>query len=382
MSIPVNHFDYIIIGNGLAGLQLALAFSEDSFFNSKKIALVDRSNKNTNDKTWCFWENDAGKWNDIVSKSWSKGSFHSQKNSLTLNLEPYVYKKIRSIDFYEYAIKNIKLRKNFTFIIDEVTEVQDSNSICVQGKKKAYTCEHVFDSRVPKEYSNKADNFTRIYQHFKGWIIETESDVFDPETFTMMDYRIKHNSDTTFTYVLPISKRKALVEFTFFTPYLVESNLYDDYLKNYISTVIKTDNYKVLEQESGNIPMTNFPFNKFNSTSVTKIGTGGGWVKSSTGYSFKHTEKKISIIITNLKNYKLPSLGLFKKRFQFYDAVFLNVLKNQNEKGEWIFNTFYSKNSVQEMFKFLDEETSIINEIRIISPLFSWTFIKALFKTL
>jgi len=36
-----SHFDYIIIGNGLAGLQLALKLATDSYFNDKQIALID-----------------------------------------------------------------------------------------------------------------------------------------------------------------------------------------------------------------------------------------------------------------------------------------------------------------------------------------------------
>ena len=71
-----NHFDYIIIGNGLAGLKLALALSKDSYFDTKKIGLIDKVKKTKNDKTWCFWETNAGKWNDIVSSSWIKGLFH------------------------------------------------------------------------------------------------------------------------------------------------------------------------------------------------------------------------------------------------------------------------------------------------------------------
>ena len=39
------HFDYIIIGNGLAGFQLALKLAEDTFFSKKQIALIDPSQK-------------------------------------------------------------------------------------------------------------------------------------------------------------------------------------------------------------------------------------------------------------------------------------------------------------------------------------------------
>ena len=46
-----KQYDYIIIGNGLAGFQLALAISKDPYFNNKQIALIDRSLKTQNDKT-------------------------------------------------------------------------------------------------------------------------------------------------------------------------------------------------------------------------------------------------------------------------------------------------------------------------------------------
>jgi len=380
--MAANHFDYIIVGNGLAGLQLALAFSEDPFFDNNRIALIDKSKKDTNDKTWCFWEKKSGKWEDVLFKTWSKGFFHSSNNTLHLSLEPYTYKMVRSIDFYSSIKKKMARKSNLVFIDDEVQHIEENNEVKVLGKRSEYFAQKVFDSRIPKEYFKNSDSYYRIFQHFKGWIIETETDVFDPETFTMMDYRIKHRNDTTFTYVLPFSKRRALVEFTFFTPYIVALDLYDNYLKDYIENILRTNTYEVIENEAGNIPMTNFPFEKYNSANITKIGTGGGWVKGSTGYSFKRTEKKIVKIIENLKNSKIPSTGLYRKRFQFYDSVFLNVLKNKNDKGEWVFDTFYSKNSVNKMFKFLDEETSLAEEIRIISPLFSWTFLKAFFKTL
>ena len=64
-----SHFDYIIIGNGLAGLQLALKFANDPHFNSKQIALIDPSEKNTNDKTWSFWETESSQWNHLTHQS-------------------------------------------------------------------------------------------------------------------------------------------------------------------------------------------------------------------------------------------------------------------------------------------------------------------------
>ncbi|WP_298899772.1 lycopene cyclase family protein [uncultured Psychroserpens sp.] len=377
-----SHFDYIIIGNGLAGLQLALKMVSDTYFKDKQVALIDPSKKDTNDKTWSFWETAPSQWDDLVHKSWSKASVVTSKTNVEFNLNPYAYKSIRAIDFYKQAKAILKQQQNIHFIQDTVTSVVEEDNVIVSTNLNVYSASHVFDSRIPKDFHERSKQYISLIQHFKGWVIKTETEVFDDEKVTMMDYRLKDGKQTTFTYVLPFSKTEALVEFTYFTENVVAETTYDHYIKNYIKEYLNIDHYNILETEMGQIPMTNFAFETYNTSKVTKIGTGGGWVKGSTGYSFKHTEKKVAQIISNLKDNKLPSKGLFKKKYKFYDKIFLKVLKDENHKGEWLFKQFYSKNSVQTMFRFLDEESTFSEEISIMTSLFSWSFIKAFFKTL
>lgn len=377
-----NHFDYIIIGNGLAGLQLALGLSKDPYFESFKIGLIDSSDKSINDKTWSFWEKGKSQWDIMVQKEWHTAKFQSQSLSLSLSLGDYTYKSIRSIDFYNWVKKHLSSKTNFRYVLDHVQSIDVSDKLQVVGNKKTYTAKHIFDSRIPYEFYSKPSKFTLIHQHFKGWIIEAEKPCFQPNTFTMMDYRFRYKDSTSFIYVLPFSETKALVEFTFFTPYTVEEHIYDETIKKYLNEELKLENYDIIETEVGNIPMTDFPFWDYHTKQVTKIGTGGGWVKGSSGYSFKHTEKNVSQIIENIKSGKKPSEGLFQSKYKFYDTVFLNVLKNENDKGVWIFERFYSKNTIKTMFKFLDEETSFAEDITIMKSLFSLAFIKALFRVL
>ena len=375
--MPKN-FNYIIIGSGLAGLQLALKFSKDRFFEQKTFAIIDPSLKTINDKTWCFWEKGKGQWDSIITKSWDKGRFISSEKNIELTLEPYNYKMLRSIDFYNYAKSELQELNNFHFIEDEIVKI-DKASMFAYGKKGPYGAIHIFDSRITSE--NLEDSkYTRIFQHFKGWIIETENSQFDPSEFTMMDYRLKFKESTSFTYVLPISERKALVEFTFFTPFLTEEKVYDELLETYIKNILKLDHYKITETEKGIIPMTDFPFHLEGTPKITKIGSAGSWIKGSTGYSFKHTEKKVAKIIENIKEGKNPGDGLLNKRFRLYDAVFLDVLSQKNEMGELIFTKFYSKNSIGEIFKYLDEETTLKEEIKIMRSLYHPQFIKSFFR--
>ena len=381
MANNIN-YDYIIIGNGLAGLQLALKMAGDTFFNEKQIALIDTSEKLINDKTWSFWETEPSQWDAIAHKSWSKASVITSKKQINLKLHPYSYKTLRAIDFYNHAKKTLSEKDFIKFIVEHVESVTEGDSVKISTNKDTYTTTHVFDSRIPETFSINSKKGISIIQHFKGWVIKTEKQSFDESNITMMDYRLKDGEQTTFTYVLPFSKNTALVEFTYFTSELVNEDTYDRYIKTYIKDYLKIDNYSIIETEKGQIPMTNFPFEKFSTNKITKIGTGGGWVKGSTGYSFKHTEKKVSKIIENIKANNIPSKDLFKSRYKFYDKVFLKVLKDENHKGEWLFQQFYDKNSIQTMFRFLDEESTFFEEIKIMWSLFSWSFIKAYFKTL
>ena len=377
-----SHFDYVIIGNGLAGLQLAINMASDSFFDDKYIALFDTSKKNINDKTWSFWETEPSIWNNITHQSWNKASVITSQKHIELKLHPYSYKTIRSIDFYDYAKKTLSDKKNIEFVLEHVEFVNEGKTVNIATKNKNYSATHVFDSRLPESFTVDSKKYISINQHFKGWVIKTEHNSFDKDVITMMDYRLKDNNQTTFTYILPFSETEALVEFTYFTSKVVDEDTYDSYIKTYIIEYLKIKNYTIIETEMGQIPMTNFPFEAYSTNKITKIGTGGGWVKGSTGYSFKHTEKKVAQIINNIKNNQPISKNLFKKRFKFYDKVFLKVLNDENEKGEWVFQQFYGKNSIQNMFRFLDEESSFLEEVKIMWSLFSWSFIKAFFKTL
>src|SRR5690606_30927816 len=236
-----THFDYIIIGNGLAGLQLALQFASDSFFNDKKIALIDPSEKNSNDKTWSFWETHPSQWDAIVHKSWQQATIKTSKKTIALNLQPYTYKTIRAIDFYNHAKTKLNQYKNIQFILETVENVEETSQVLVKTDKDIYTASHVFDSRIPEDFFKSASKYNSIKQHFKGWIIKTDKPTFDKDAIVMMDYRLKDGEQTTFTYVLPFSETEALVEFTYFTEDIVNETVYDHFIKIYIEKFLKID---------------------------------------------------------------------------------------------------------------------------------------------
>ena len=375
-----THFDIAIIGAGAAGLHLALAIKKESFFTNKRILIIEKSAKDQNDRTWCFWEKGDGLWEDIVTKQWSRGHFFTANKSIPLALAPYRYKMIKSIDFYRFAKDEIAASSIFTWVSDDVLSVETAAAISIKGATSTYTAESVFDSRIPEKFHAADDHYTRLLQHFKGWVIRTEEDAFDPEQFTMMDFRLLQPETTSFTYVLPLNKREALVEFTLFSGNLLQEDAYDTMLKTYVSDILKITEYTIIEQEKGVIPMSDFPFEKYSIGKHIRIGTGGGWVKPTTGYSFKNCERNARKIVENLMLGRNANDGLISKKFRLYDSLFLDILNRKNYMGPALYETMYSKISVQKIFSFLDDQTNFREDLSIMSKFRSSHFIYAFTK--
>jgi lycopene beta-cyclase len=156
----ISYF-YVIVGGGLAGLQLAHKLSKEIFFKGKKIAIIDPSEKNENDKTWCFWEKGQGKWEEIVHKTWSHTNFLSSTENLRLDLSPYRYKKIKSLDFYNFIKEELNYSPDFVFIEDKISRI-DPVTMQAIGKKDNYSATHFFDSTLPPSYSQE-NKYTKIY---------------------------------------------------------------------------------------------------------------------------------------------------------------------------------------------------------------------------
>lgn len=367
--------DYIIAGAGCAGLSLAMHMIQSGKFTDKKILLIDKDRKHVNDRTWCFWQQEESLFEPVVCKQWKKLWFHGNDFSKQLNLSPYQYKMIRGDDFYEYCFHEIKKQRNFEILFEEVDQIFSDEKTGVVVNGNAIYADYVFNSLLLEKPKPAKDEIW-LLQHFKGWVIDTEEDSFDGNTATFMDFRTAQNSGTAFCYVLPFNSKQALVEYTLFSSELLPQEKYDEGLKIYISEVLKIGAYKIVETEFGVIPMTNFKFSSYHNN-IVNIGTAGGQTKGSSGYTFNFIQKHSKAIVDSLIAIDKPFMKPSQQRFNFYDGVLLKVLNDGDLSGKEIFTDLFKKNSVNKVFKFLDNETSLAEELKIISSLPTLPFFKA-----
>ncbi|WP_026777872.1 lycopene cyclase family protein [Polaribacter sp. Hel_I_88] len=373
-------YDYIIVGAGASGLMTAFRMAKDPYFANKSILILDKEKKTDNDRTWCFWEQASGEWDDILNYSWSNIQFSSNFYSSKENITPYKYKMIRSEDFYQKIWKSLANKSNITFIQEPVTKIfQEKELAKVVTSQNIYFSKNIINSILFSDDYKKQTKYPVLQQHFVGFFIKTKENYFDNSTVTFMDFTVEQRGNTRFMYILPYKKNEALFEYTLFSADLLPYDEYKTEIEKYLLEKGITE-YEIVEKEQGSIPMTCYEFWKSNSKNILHIGTAGGWSKASTGYTFKNIDKKTVQLINHLKQEK--SLNTFHKKtnFWFYDLLLLDILAENNHLGAAVFAKMFKNVSPQKIFKFLDEETSIFEDLKIFVKMQKRLFSKALFK--
>lgn len=369
-----QQYDIIVLGAGCSGLSLVVRLLNNPATRHKRILLIDKEPKQQNDRTWCFWEKEEGFFESITTQQWQQLNFYSNTFTTTLNITPYRYKMIRGIDFYKHCFGIITQCANVTLLYDEVLQY---NSTTIQLKQTTIHCNGalIFSSLYQPQPHQPGYHY--LLQHFKGWMIQTEQPSFNTKQASLMDFRIDQAAGTSFVYVMPLTANQALVEYTLFTENLLPQEQYDVALKDYINNYLQLPAYTIIETEFGVIPMTSAPMPMM-ANGVYHIGTLGGQTKASTGYTFQFIQKQSAAIVANIAAGK-PAFTNTQpsRRFRWYDNTLLHILAHHKMPGDAIFTRLFQKNTASAIFKFLDNETSLLEELKIMSTVPQGLFIKA-----
>lgn len=346
-------------------------------FSGQSILLIDFDVKQTNDRTWCFWD-DRDRFDALISTSWKKAVYADAEFQKVMDLAPYEYKMIKGIDFYNQFRSTVSAEQNIHFLQQKVIDFQELGNHCVvKTESQSFTCNRVFNSIFNPDLVKNQTKYPLLQQHFIGWFVKAKNPVFNPQQATFMDFSIAQKGNTRFMYVLPFSQTEALVEYTLFSKELLPRQEYEDAITDYLQNFGATK-FEITEKEHGSIPMTVYPFWKHNSKNIIHIGSAGGWTKASTGFTFKNTVKKSKALVKFLSTESDFRKFHHKDRFWFYDLLFIDVLSRRNNLGSTVFSGMFFKVNPALIFKFLDEETTISEELKVIWSCPKGLFIRAL----
>lgn len=377
MEPTPKKYDYIIVGAGAAGLSLVYHLLNDSFFENASILLLDKEKKtNLNDRTWCFWEKEHNTFEHIIKHSWQNLIFRSIDFQKDMSISPYRYKMIQSDDFYKSCWDLVHQSSNVEVEYLPVEKLEYNTVFCTG---KTFNGKVIFNSAL-FSFERSASQY-HLLQHFKGWYIQFENEILNPQQATLMDFDIDQQGDCRFVYLLPTSRTETLVEYTIFSPTLLPEDNYDNALALYLETKFPLQRYKIVSREYGIIPMTNNAINRKKESDIFHIGIAGNATKASSGYTFLFIQRQCKTIVRKLKTNTLQQYMLAPKaRFSYYDGVLLQILSHGKLSGRDIFKKMFKDLPPIFVLKFLNEETTLLEEIRIMWQTQKSIFIKAAFK--
>jgi lycopene beta-cyclase len=277
-----------------------------------------------------------------------------------------VYKMLRSADV------DAHVRASAGEHVDQlpvlVTEVVDGAEHAVVrgtggpgGGRRELTASWVFDSRPPRPAPRGR---THLLQHFRGWFVRTPDDAFDPASAVLMDLRPPQPANgVAFGYVLPLSPREALVEYTEFGREALTTPEYERALKDYCG-LLGLGDVEVTAAEQGVIPMTDARFRPRAGRRVFRVGTAGGATRPSTGYTFSGVRRQTAAVARALARGRAPVPPVpHRRRHLAMDAVMLRALDTGRVRGAEFFAGLFAANRLGDVLAFLDGGSRLPREL-------------------
>ncbi|MER6595438.1 lycopene cyclase family protein, partial [Micromonospora purpureochromogenes] len=302
----MDNVDLAVVGGGGAG-SLVLAALDRHDLRDLRIAVVDPVRKRGQDRTWAFWGTPGTDLEPMLSASWRQVEVTMPAGRRRLDLTPLRYAMLRSAPVYERAAE-AERRLGATRVDAAVGALDDDGgSVTVRDADGAalLRARWVLDSRPrPPRRAGR----TSWLQHFRGWWLESAGPVFDPGRAVLMDFRTPQPArGVSFGYVLPVSDRYALVEYTEFSPRRLTDAGYDAALRGYADLLgLDLTALTVREVEDGVIPMTDAPFDSRPSPRVVRLGTAGGATRPSTGFTFSAMHRQAEDVARALAAGRAP----------------------------------------------------------------------------
>lgn len=354
---------------GCANSLLLHALHRNGLLENSCLLVLDPAPKTTNDRTFCFWlspeELKANGLESLVEYSWDQVICNDQAPQ-QLHNKRYYYLSAAALYAHAKAIL-----AQYDYLWEQRAAEGDLSELAT----------HVFDSRPP-EWRVQHLSETLLKQSFYGWVLRTEKPLFDPCSFTMMDFSIAQNEQTQFMYVLPFAANHALLEPTRFGKEPITKDEAYGFVQAYLAPF--DTSFEIISQEQGVIPMCSAaPDSPVHAQNVQLMGAAAGLLKPSTGYSFvRNLHDANAIVYSMQQEAAVLARRQTKKRFAYYDRLLLQILARKPQRGKDIFESLFARNKAFNVLNFLDETSTPAQEARLMLTLPLFLFLGAAFRDL
>ncbi len=354
--------DIAIVGGGCAGLSLAAALANEQVPGT--VAILEPRTRYARDRTWCFWNTEPHPFSRAVSHTWASWRVSQGTRAALQQSQTYRYCHLASDDFYQAALAIIERAPGQQWhggtSVDSL-ERRPDGLVAVETSSGRLLARHAFDSRPAGPFAAAAP---ALLQRFVGWHVRTEADAFTPETVELMHFLPSGlPGRTRFLYLLPFSRREALVEMTYLDdPGLPPPPCGQD-LRTWLDA--HTQGWRVLFAEQGSLPMGGSSPRSASPGNIHAIGVSGGRIKASSGYAFMRIQRHSRLLAQALRRGRPLPAQAESPLYSRMDAVFLRAIGRSAEAAPELFLEMFCNAAPDALVRFLSETSRLPEMLRV-----------------
>jgi len=378
VTVPPSNADLIILGGGCAGLSLAarLAALGDA---APRTLVLERRAAYADDRTWCFWDDGTAPAAHLARHRWTRMALGGPSHRFTIDCGATPYHMLQALPFYQDAAAAVGRSRRVSLLPG--TDVQgaprrDGAHWRIDTAAGPLHAAQVIDTRPGPP---PAAGGAMLWQSFHGREVLCGHDAFDPALPELMHFAPPNASAVHFTYVLPLSARRALVEATVFGAAPLGPGALAAELDAAIAQRCGPTPVQVLRSEHGILPMGPPPRPSDADPTCIRAGLMAGGARPSTGYAFQRIQRWAGACATALAAGRPPLAHPADSRLvNAMDRLLLTVLRARPDAGPGLFLSLFEHADTARIIRFLSDRGTPADYAAIVAALPKLLFLRQL----
>ena len=373
--------DLVILGGGCAGLSLALRLAEQRGLG-KRVSVIESRPAYRHDRSWCFWRLGPHRYEHLVKRNWSNVALRSAAQTVQVDCARTPYQLLESGAFYEYACQAIATNPAVQLSLG-VRVLQPPRPVPggwrIETSAGTLTAAQVIDTRPPSA-PRRGDAL--MWQSFLGEELICDGPTFNPDRVELMDFASDLSGAVAFTYVLPLSSDRALVETTLFDPQPHSATDLAHRQHHAVQRLCGSGLSHAVRTESGVLPMGMTRQAASLGPGHWRAGLMSGAARPATGYAFQRIQRWADDCSALLRDGHDP-IGHAPDPLlaRLMDRLFLDVLRSHPERGPELFTRLFSRTATPRIVRFLSDRATLIDRVAVAAALPTGLFLRQLLST-